>query len=433
LRGAELLVANLNFGAEFNFFNGKDELLNSLDFRWQNDLYFPRFSDYLGIWRRLEKWRITGPDFNQNLKQKATSRASAGYNLLNLRGNYTLQFTNLSYGYDVPVSINHRVSINHFGIDLVLPKPTPGSRFEALLLENPALRKSFDKQFITGFLFRDINFIYTSPPKPSGGSWYFRGYFDISGMEVMTVNAIYGAVSGNKNGFNLGGVDFSHYATLEMEGRHYWDFGTNRSLILRLNAGMAVPFYKSKSIPYVKQFYVGGPYDIRGWYTRELGPGLYKDATTDDPSNRNLFYQAGDIKLEYNLEYRFLAARPFGMFNIYGAVFLDGGNVWTKDFDPDRVGSRFTLNQKTDDKGVILEDVFYKEMGLATGFGVRFDFSYFIFRLDFGTPIRNNYPDPARNNTYFVDPKLWEINNLRDIFSKFNDNIRYQLAIGYPF
>lgn len=433
LRGAELLVANLNFGADFSFFSGKAELLNSLDFRWQNDLYFPRFSDYFGLWGKLEKWKVTGTDFNNNLRQKATSRASASYNLLDLRGNYSLQFTNLSYGYDVPVSINHKVSINHFGIDLVLPRITPGSSFDDLLKQIPALRTSFAKQFITGFLFRDVNFVYTSPPKPSRGSWYFRGYFDISGMEVMTANAIYDAISGKNTGFSLGGVEFSHYAKLELDGRHYWQFGANRSLILRLNAGMAVPFYKSNSIPYVKQFYAGGPYDIRGWYTRELGPGLYKDETTNDLGNRNLFYQAGDIKLEYNLEYRFLAARPFGMFNIYGAVFLDGGNVWTKDFDPDRIGSRFTLNKQTDDQGIITEDVFYKEMGIATGFGVRFDFSYFIFRLDFGTPIRNNYPDPKRSNSYFVDPKLWEINKFGDVFGKFNDNIRYQLAIGYPF
>ncbi|MCF8244031.1 MAG: BamA/TamA family outer membrane protein [Saprospiraceae bacterium] len=432
-RGAELLVANLNFGAEFNFFNGKDELVNSLDFRWQNDLYFPRFADYLGIWSRLQKWKITGPEFNKNLWQKATSRASAGYNLLDLRRNYSLQFANLSYGYDVPVSINHRVSINHFGIDLVLPKIEAGSIFEMLLDSNPALRTSFDKQFITGLLFRDINFTYTSPPKSTGGSWYFRGYFDISGVEVMTANAIYGAISGSKTSFNVNGVDFSHYAKLELDGRHYWQFNTNRSLIARLNMGMAVPYYKSESIPYVKQFYVGGPYGIRGWYTRELGPGLYKDPTTDNASNRNLFYQAGDMKLEYNLEYRFLVIRPFGLFSIFGAVFVDGGNIWTKDYDESRKGSQFSVTRKLNEEGEITDDLFLREMGLSTGFGVRFDFNYFVFRLDFGTPIRNNYPDPARGNTYFIDPKLWEINKFKDVFGKFNDNIRYQLAIGYPF
>lgn len=432
MRGAELLVGNLNFGAEFNFFSGRKELVNSLDFRWQNDLYFPRFTDYFGLWGKLQKWKITGPDFNKNLRQKATSRASAGYNLLNLLGNYKLQFVNLSYGYDVPVSVNHRVSINHFGVDLVLPEIVKGSLFDTLLKSNPALRTSFDKQFITGLLFRDINFIYTSPPKPAGTSWYFRAYFDISGVEMMATNAIYGAISGNDKSFNVNGVDFSHYAKLELDGRHYWQLSTNRSFIARLSSGIALPYYKSNSIPYVKQFYVGGPYGIRGWYTRELGPGLYRDSITNNASNRNLFYQAGDMKLEFNLEYRFLVTRPFGLFNMFGAVFFDGGNVWTKDYDPSRPGSRFSLTRKMED-GKIVEDIFLREVGLSTGFGIRLDFSYFVFRLDFGTPLKNNFPDPARGNTYFVDPKLWEINRFKDVFIKFNNNIRYQLAIGYPF
>lgn len=432
MRGAELLVGNLNFGAEFNFFSGRKELVNSLDFRWQNDLYFPRFTDYFGIWGKLQKWKITGPDFNKNLRQKATSRASAGYNLLNLLGNYKLQFVNLSYGYDVPVSVNHRVSINHFGVDLVLPEIVKGSLFDDLLQNNPALRTSFDKQFITGLLFRDINFIYTSPPKPAGTSWYFRAYFDISGVEMMATNAIYGAISGNDKSFKLSGVDFSHYAKLELDGRHYWQMSTNRSFIARLNTGIALPYYKSNSIPYVKQFYVGGPYGIRGWYTRELGPGLYRDVITNNASNRNLFYQAGDMKMEFNLEYRFLVTRPFGLFNMFGAVFFDGGNVWTKDYDPSRPGSRFSLTRKMED-GKIVEDIFLREIGLSTGFGIRLDFSYFVFRLDFGTPLKNNFPDPARGNTYFVDSKLWEINRFKDVFIKFNNNIRYQLAIGYPF
>lgn len=433
MKGAELYVSTLNFGAEFSFFNGSHDLLNSLDFRWQNDLYFPRFTDYFGIWKGMKKWRITGDEFNKNLRQKASSRASASYNLLDLLGNYKLQFVNLSYGYDVPVSVNHRVSVNHFGVDLLLPQIIKDSPFDKLLQTIPALRKSFDQQLITGLIFRDLNFVYTSPPKPPGGYWYFRGYFDLSGMEVMTLNAIYNAISGTSTRFKLKTLDFSHYAKLELDGRHYWQYGTNRSLIARLNGGIALPYYKSNSIPYIKQFYAGGPYGIRGWYTRELGPGLFRDTEAANTGNRNLYYQSGDIKLEFNLEYRFLLTRPFGFFNLYSAFFIDGGNIWTKDFDSSRQGSQFTLQRQVDENGRILEDAFWKEIAIATGFGLRMDFNYVILRLDFGTPLRNNYPDENRGNSYFVDSKLWEINKFGDVFSKFNDNIRYQLAIGYPF
>ncbi|MBI5915379.1 MAG: BamA/TamA family outer membrane protein [Bacteroidetes bacterium] len=422
LKGAELLVGNLNFGVELNPFGNSEKIINAMDFRWQNELYFPRFTDYFGLWKGLRKWGVTGEDFNKNLRQKATSRMSAGYNMLILRKNYNLHFFNMSFGFEVPVSVNHRVSVNHFGVDLVLPNIVEGSRFDSLLDANPSLRTSFNKQLITGLLFRDINFVYTSPPKPAGNSWYFRGYFDLSGLEVLAANSIYNAVATNPVTFNFFDVDFSHYAKLELDGRRYWQFGPERSFIARLSTGIARPFYRSKTVPYVKQFYVGGPYSVRGWYTRELGPGLYKNPATDDPANRSLYYQAGDMKLEFNLEYRFFMVRPLNLFNLYGATFLDGGNIWTKDKDASRPGSQFALDRVVEN-GIIVQDNFLREIGLATGFGTRWDFTYFILRLDFGTAIRRNYPDPERANSYFVDFSKWDWKN----------DIRYQLALGYPF
>ncbi len=433
LKGAELLVSNLNFVPEANFFDKNQKFLNSLDFNFQNDLYFPRFTDYLGIWRRLRKWGITGPNFNKNLRQKATSRMSAGYNYLNLLDNYKLHFVNLSFGYDVPVSINHRVSINHFGVDIVLPSIIDSSIFDLVLDRNPALRASFSPQFITGLLFRDINFVYTSPPKTTGKSWYFRGYFDISGIELMAANLVYNTIAKTNKVFKVGNdVEFSHYAKLELDGRRYWQLTTNRSFIARLNLGAVLPYYSSKTVPYVKQFYVGGPYSIRGWYTRELGPGLYK-GDSDNTLSRNLFYQAAALKMEFNLEYRFLMSRPFGMFNMYGAVFLDGGNIWTTENDPSRKGSQFSLQKEVDEDGLIVKDLFLRETALAVGYGFRVDVSYVVVRLDLGTPIRNNYPDPSRNNSYFVDPKTWQINKAGDVWKRFKNNTSFQLAIGYPF
>ena len=160
---------------------------------------------------------------------------------------------------------------------------------------------------------------------------------------------------------------------------------------------------------------------MRGWYARELGPGLYRDPLTEDPKNRTLFYQSGEIKLEFNLEYRFHMMRPAGLFDLYGSFFLDAGNVWTLEKDTLRPGAQFALKRETE-QGAITQDFFLREFGIASGIGTRWDFTYFILRLDFGTPIRNNYPDPERNQTYSIDFSKWTV---RDI--------RYQLALGYPF
>ena len=58
---------------------------------------------------------------------------------------------------------------------------------------------------------------------------------------------------------------------------------------------------------------------------RTIGPGSYRS-----PDSKYAYIdQTGDIKLEANLELR---ARLFG--NLYGAVFLDAGNVWLLRADP---------------------------------------------------------------------------------------------------
>ncbi len=421
MRGAELLVTNMDMGIELALFNRDANIVNTLDFRLKGDLYLPRFTDYFHIWRRLNRWKMVGDNFYADFHQKATSRFSSSYNLLILLDNYELQFVNLSYGYDYPSSLKNRLFINHFGVDLLIPNITSGSRFDTILQEQPFLQNSFSKQFITGFLFRDLTYVHTSPSNRSGATWYFRGNFDVSGLEIMAANSLYNAISGKSPDFKFFNVEFSHYVKLETDLRRNWALGRNRSFVARLNTGIATPYYLSETVPYVKQFYVGGPYSLRGWYARALGPGLYHDPLSGDRTQRNLFYQTGDIKIEANLEYRFLLMRPFGMFNLYGALFLDAGNIWSLKKDPAREGAHFALSRIVKD-GYIVQDNFLQEMAVSGGFGSRWDFTYFIFRLDLGIPLKNNYPDAERNNNYWVDYKKWQ---LRDIV--------FNIGLGYPF
>jgi len=53
----------------------------------------------------------------------------------------------------------------------------------------------------------------------------------------------------------------------------------------------------------VKQFYIGGANSVRAFDARSLGPGSYK--TPDSLAANSFVDQAGDIKLEANIEYRF--------------------------------------------------------------------------------------------------------------------------------
>ncbi len=92
-----------------------------------------------------------------------------------------------------------------------------------------------------------------------------------------------------------------------------------------------------------------------------------------------------------------------------GAIFLDVGNVWLLREDDNR-----PLAQISKD--------FWKQFAVGTGFGVRFDFSYFILRFDLGYPVRNNY--------YDEDGSYWRYRSFNELVIR---DLNFNLAIGYPF
>jgi outer membrane protein assembly factor BamA len=135
---------------------------------------------------------------------------------------------------------------------------------------------------------------------------------------------------------------------------------------------------------------------LRGFVARALGPGSYK------PEDYNgIIDQTGDIKLEFNSEYRFRMSEI-----MLGALFLESGNVWLLNPDENRPGSQFKFNN------------FIEQLAIGTGFGLRFDFDFFILRTDIGLPLRFPYDD---------GDGYW--NHFNEVFNKF----RFNLAIGYPF
>ncbi len=420
-RGAELWSAGLDLGFELAPLT-PDTLINLLDISAQTDLYFPRLVEFPKIWKGLRNLGLIGGPFYDKLKKTGISHVSLSYNWLKLINNYSLNFVNLSFGHDVKLSATKSLRANQSGIDLLIPVIVPNSDFDSLLNEQPFLERSFSKQFITGFLFRDLTYTYDESFLGRKSYWFFRGNVEVSGLEIMSLNALYNAVSGSSSTWSISDVDFSHFVKLDLDGRKYWRFGPNRTLVARLNTGIVLPFYNSSDVPYVKQFFVGGPNSIRGWYARGLGPGLYRDPLTENTQNRSRFYQAAGFKIEFNLEYRFFLMRPFGLFNLYFATFVDGGNIWTLKSDPSRIGSKFSLKKKMTEGEIIEVDNFINEMAISSGIGFRFDVSYFTLRVDLGTPIRNNFPDPNNNNSYWVDFK-----------GKGLQGIVLNLGLGYPF
>lgn len=187
------------------------------------------------------------------------------------------------------------------------------------------------------------------------------------------------------------GIPFSQYIKTEFDFIRHWKVGTSGVIAYRNFLGLAVPYGNSNNIPFVRSYFAGGSNDNRGWNAYELGPGR-----TD---NLNDFNEA-NLKLAFNLEYRFPIAGK-----VKGALFADAGNIWNvfdNEDNPDAIFNGFGS----------LADI-----ALGTGLGLRYDFTYFVFRFDVGFKTYNPAEEPAQR---------W--------FREYNfKNAVLNIGINYPF
>jgi outer membrane protein assembly factor BamA len=270
--------------------------------------------------------------------------------------------------------------------------------FNAFLDQNPAIQRSFEEQFIIGF---GYNYTRSTKRRDQQRNWFV---YTVGGDEGGNLtSAIYSAAEGARpeDGFTLFGERFSQYVRFRPELRWYQQLGTKGSLLAtRLLAHGAFAYGNSSTVPYVKQFFSGGTNSLRGFRARSVGPGSY----VSDASNNLLIDQVGDLKLEMNLEYRTVLA---GMFK--GALFVDAGNVWLLNDDPQRPGGKFNWNEVID------------ELAVNAGFGLRIDPEVIVIRLDLAFPLRR--PDLPQGDRWVFD----------DLDSRWNRNFILNIAIGYPF
>jgi hypothetical protein len=406
LRGAELFRTSIEAGIEINLDRQADSKINSANFNFQNNLLIPKFIDPIGFYGFLNHIRLGKngilPDKTFRWLTEGSSRVSAGYQFLSLFNLYHYHSVTASLGYDAQPDARRRLQLNHIGLDYFIPTTKPG--FDTILEENIFLRESFRKQLFSGFLFRDYRFSSFGVPRPHRFSFGIIHSAELSGLEIFGINTLYNTIANTQQGFEFGNATFSQYAKFEIDARLEYDLASNQQLAFRLATGLATPYGPfSRQVPYIKQFYVGGPSSIRAWQIRELGPGGYED-TFVNPEGDLPFYQTGDLKLELSAEYR------FDLFWVFkGALFADAGNVWTIQEDAGRPGAVFSTR------------TFMKQMAIGTGIGLRMDFTYFLIRLDFGYKLRSPYP---------IEGKQWLFDNFKNFsFRQFTTNF----AIGYPF
>ena len=299
---------------------------------------------------------------------------------------------NFNYGYSWKTSITNEQELRP--IDVTYGTFTSTPAFDSVLSAKPFLRQAFQQQFILGSSYR-YTFNQQALEKRRQ-QIFFQGMVEVSGNAA---NALSNLTAGKKEPgeyYTIANQRFAQYAKFDLELREYYRVNPKPTsgdrIVGRLQIGIGLPYGNSAggSLPYLRQYGIGGPNSIRAFAARQLGPGLYKPAATDIISN--YYDQVGDLRLEGNLEYR-QDLFPY----VKGALFVDAGNIWLVNNDPSRPGGQFHAN------------TFLQQLAVGAGAGLRIDVQFFVIRFDYAFPLRANYGTP--------DSKSGRLN----------------LAIGYPF
>ncbi len=295
---------------------------------------------------------------------------------------------------------NQRLRQNLSLLDLAyVYMPRVDSAFKATYLtDNSYLKYSYEDHFI---LRTQYGILYSSVPFGVSNRTFFtiRANIESAGNVLRLAYSLLEAEKGENQAYTIGKIPFSQYLKGEFEYARSVVLNPRNRFAYRAGMGVAYPYGNSKVLPFEKRYFSGGANSVRGWSVRTLGPGTYKNSlNTIDFMN-----QSGDLKLDINAELR---SKLFWV--LEGGLFVDVGNIWTLRNYDNQPGGQFQF------------DEFYKQLACSAGLGLRFDFNFFLVRVDAGIKVF----DPSGLT---VDDR-WRIKHI-DRW----DDFALHLAIGYPF
>jgi outer membrane protein assembly factor BamA len=380
-KGAELLIFNLQGSFETQY----------------NGIYKGLFTYQVNPHLELDIPRIIGFPFQQRTDFVPHTKFALDYSYLSRVGYFDMNSFKLDIGYKWKQSVTteHDLTLLNITYYNIYNRT---ATFNDLINSNPLIKSRFDEQFLGGIAY---SFFYTEQVKTEKRNRvYFNGNAEVSGNALALASRLITKKSVNSDDpTKILGVEFAQFVRLDIDVRDYVRITTNSLLAMRFIAGWGLPYGNSSTLPYAKQFFSGGAYSLRGFPANAVGPGSY----IAPASLQNIFslQQGGEIKLEWNVEYRF----PIFKF-LKGAIFADAGNTWLNRANIDAPGGEFRSAE------------FMKQIAISTGAGLRLDLNFFVLRLDLGLPVRS----PAE-----PDSERWVINNTK------LSSIVFNLAFGYPF
>ncbi len=376
-------LTSLRFGVELNIDKNNSAATNSLlqttQINLSHSYIFPR------IIHPFQHWSLLN-----TLDNKKTLLTISGaytdrkrlYKLSSLVGNWGYQWNKGSNTW-----LFKPINVELYKVDTL-------AGLDSLFVTTPFLRNSFKNGKVVGISL-SYSKTFSSKNDPSLNH-YIRFGYEESGVLISqlfpSINNVYG------------------YNKIEGEYRFIKKYRKDE-FAARLFAGVGL--HGNQSLPVFKQYFLGGPNSMRAWGLRQLGLGSSLSSDTSTSSYTDRF---GDFAVEMNLEYRFTLGMIAGV-KIGSAVYSDIGNIWNLNTQPNTPNATFNIGRLD------------RDLAVGIGTGLRFDFSYFLIRLDWAYKLK----DPARQiNNGWMNPIDFEWTSKRNNGVHIK-NYAFQLGIGLPF
>lgn len=332
------------------------------------------------------------------IRYSTSVNASINYNGLYRRLMYNIGMT---YNWSPTYYLNHSLS----PIDISTINNSDRRAARLLNYDNypESYQNRFGKFFLLSFKY-SMNYLVPFKVTQNKHNMRISINFESSGLVLKGLNALITPDHRwtiSRNRLDSTGYNYSSFEKVEATWNYTYKINKHNSFATRLSAGAMIPLDKDSHIPYERGFYLGTSNSMRGWGYRGLGPGAYEHG-------KDSLY-TGDIKIEWNIEYRGTIYKSFKF-----GIFSDIGNIWLARKSDDMPNAEFAFNR------------FYKELAIDVGVGIRLDFNFLIFRVDYAIPLY----DPSRTSLGpWINPVWFDRNTAR----RFRWGNGLKIAIGYAF
>jgi outer membrane protein assembly factor BamA len=379
-KGSELFSAKIRGGYEF--LSSAEQKGNYWEFAGETSLHFPHVL-----------FPFVSYDFRRKIR--ATTEFKMSYDEMR-RPEYHRSILSGGWIYHWQNRINTlaRHTFKLLDINYVF-LPKKNEDFISSLPETTTLYNYTDQFVVSmGYVYSFNNY---DPMERRKNTYSLRVAVESAGNLMYAMSSLFNTPEDGNGFYKLFGINYSEFIKGDIDFARSLTVDERNSVAFHVGLGAAYPFGNTGELPFERRYYAGGANSNRGWSVRSLGPGSMQktDSTT-------FIHQAGDIRLDANIEYR---SKLFWKFEL--AFYIDAGNIWTiRQYDYQKNGN-FDFRR------------FHKEIAVSYGLGLRLDFDYFLVRLDSGFKAYN----PQETGS-----KKWVISH-----PDFKNNFAWHFAVGYPF